>query len=287
MSEHHHDHHAHPDLRELLDLDAEVFAPALSQVYADIEQAADAPIASIVDIGAGTGTGTFGLLGHFTSARAIAIDASTEMLEHLEHRAAHLGLSDRVVTRQADLDAGLPRPEQTDPEQIDLVWASASLHHLADPDHALTQIAGLVRPGGLVAVAELSGLPRFVPDDAPGGTAERRAHELMTADRAVDLPTMGSDWGARLSRAGLVVEQQRPITLESARPAPDLLGRYAELCLDRIRGAVADRLGPDLPELDALLDGGAHDVRHRTDLRVTADRSLWIARRPGIRSAQI
>ena len=284
MSDHHHDRH---DLRELLDLDAEVFASALNQVYADIQQAAAAPIASIIDIGAGTGTGTFGLLRHFTSARAIAIAASAEMLAPLEHRAVPLGLSDRVTTRQADLDAGLPDLGQAELEQIDLVWASASLHHLADPDRTLTQIAGAVRPGGLVAVAELSGLPRFVPDESPGGRAELRAHELMAADRAVDLPTMGSDWGVRLSRAGLVVEQQRPIAFDSTRPASDPLGRYAELCLTRIRGAVADRLGPDLTAFDTLLDGGAHDVRRRSDLRVTADRSLWIARRPGDRPAQI
>jgi hypothetical protein len=49
----------------------------------------------------------------------------------------------------------------------------------------------------------------------------------------------------------------------------------------RVRGAVADRLDTtDRRALDAVLDGGTSDVRRRGDLRVSTERSLWIARRP-------
>jgi hypothetical protein len=58
-------------------------------------------------------------------------------------------------------------------------------------------------------------------------------------------------------------------------------GEYAAATLARVRSAVADRLGAsDRAALDALLDGGANDVRRRADLHLTTDRRLWVARRP-------
>lgn len=269
----HHDHH---DLAEMLDLDAEVFAPAMRAVYQDIDRTAGFPIRSILDLGAGTGTGTFGLLQYFTEAHAVAVDASDDMLAHLKHQAEHHGLADRVTTIRADLDEAVPAADA-----VDLAWASASLHHLADPDRTLVQIAEAIRPGGLLAVAELDGLPRFVPGETPGGAAELRAHALLAADRAQDMPAMGSDWGPRLTRAGLVVEHHRAIPVDLTPPAPAIVGRYAAATLTRIRGAVVDRLDPaDREAFDALLDDGPDDVRHRADLSVSAERQLWIARRP-------
>jgi SAM-dependent methyltransferase len=272
-----HDHsHADPqnDLTEMLDLDAEVFAPALEDVYADIATAAHEPIRTIVDLGAGTGTGTFGLLRHFEGATATAVDASPEMLTHLSRQAEHLGLGDRTTTLVADLDQGIP-----DVGPVDLVWASASLHHLADPDRTLSQLGRLVRPGGLVAVVELDGFSRFVPDGAPGAGAEARAQALIDADRAVHLPAMGSDWGSMLTTAGLTVVQHRPIIMEIAAPVPEVARRYAAATLARVVGAVGERLDPaDRNAIEALLDGGPGDVRHRADLRVSTERRLWIAR---------
>jgi SAM-dependent methyltransferase len=167
----------------------------LHAVRTDIETLADSPVRSILDLGAGTGSGSFGLLRHFTDAHVLAIDASEEMLERLRRRAEQLGLSDRVSTVCADLDKTVPGPGGAD-----LAWASASLHHLADPDRTLALLAAAIRPGGLLVVIELAGLPRFVPDHAPGGAGESRPHALLAADRAADMPTMGSDWGPRLTR---------------------------------------------------------------------------------------
>jgi SAM-dependent methyltransferase len=272
---------AHEGLAELLDLDAEVFAEPLHAVRTDIGRLADAPVRSILDLGAGTGTGAFGLLQHFPGAHAVAVDASEEMLERLSRRAEHLGLRDRVSTVCADLDDAVP-----DLEPVDLAWASASLHHLADPDRTLTQVVAGIRPGGLLAVVELAGFPRFVPEHTPGGAAEARAHTLLAADRASDMPAMGSDWGRRLTRAGLVVERDRPIVIDPTRPPAARIGDYAAASLMRLREAVADRLErTDRESLDALLDGGPGDVRHRDDLRVVTERRLWIARRSAAATA--
>ena len=278
---HHDAQGAGGDLADLLDLDAEVMSEQLHAVRTDIETLADSPVRSILDLGAGTGSGSFGLLRHFTDAHVLAIDASEEMLERLRRSAQQLGLSDRVSTVCADLDQTVPGPGGAD-----LAWASASLHHLADPDRTLAQLAAAIRPGGLLVVIELAGLPRFVPDHAPGGAVESRAHALLAADRAADMPTMGSDWGPRLTRAGLVVELDRTILVDHT-PSTPAVGAYAAATLTRIRERVADRLDPtDRGSLDALLAGGTSDVRRRTDLRVSTERRLWIARRPAASTPQ-
>jgi SAM-dependent methyltransferase len=285
----HHDAHVHAvhahdggedGLAQMLDLDAEVLAEPLRAVLADIARLVDAPVRSILDLGAGTGAGTFGLVRHFPGAHALAVDASEEMLERVRDRAERLGLGDRVSTLRADLDDAV-----LDVEPVDLAWASASLHHLADPDRTLEQLVAAIRPGGLLAVVELAGFPRFLPDDTPEGAAEARGHALLAADRGVDMPTMGSDWGVRLTRAGLVVETERTIVVDLVPPSAPVVGDYAAASLTRLRDAVADRLeATDCRALDALLEGGPSDVRRRTDLQVRTERRLWIARRPVART---
>lgn len=267
--------HQHDDLPDILDLDAEVLADMVREVHREIQELTDGPVRTILDLGAGTGVGTLGLLREFPDARATAIDTSDEMLHHLRRRAADLGLADRVRTVRADLDAGLPAVEA-----VDLAWASASLHHMADPGRVLREIAAAIRPGGLLAVLELSGFPRFVPDGAPGGDAEAQAHALLAADRAVDMPTMGDDWGPAISAAGLDVATARVLQTHLAPPVAAVARRYAHGILTRIRPVVADRMDQAARAgLDQLMDGGPHDVRHRDDLQVTTTRHLWIARR--------
>jgi hypothetical protein len=100
------------------------------------------------------------------------------------------------------------------------------------------------------------------------------------------MPTMGSDWGPRLTRAGLVVELDRTILVDLNGSTP-AVGAYAAATLTRIRERVADRLDPtDRGSLDALLAGGTSDVRRRTDLRFNTERQLWIARRPAASAPQ-
>src|ERR1039458_7185218 len=86
-SNHRADHHHGADetgesaLAELVDLDAEVLHSYLSEVTGWIcALAGDRPPLRIIDLGSGTGTGTFALLERFPAADAIALDLSAEML---------------------------------------------------------------------------------------------------------------------------------------------------------------------------------------------------------------
>ncbi|WP_428950112.1 class I SAM-dependent methyltransferase [Streptomyces sp. cg35] len=276
-----HQHGPGPDgLAEILDRDAELFASYLASVTARVAELAGDDVRHIVDLGAGSGTGTFALLKQFPDARVTAVDSSADMLEQLARAAAERDVTARVETVQADAGASLPGIDGAD-----LVWASASLHHLDDPAAALAVIHGALRPGGHVAVAELDGMPRFLPDDVvPDRTGlEDRCRTALTALHAEQVPHLGADWGTLLAAAGLGVEYEHTehLRLDASTPLPASAGLYAHRVLHRIRGAVEGRVdAADLAALDTLLDGGAQDVRHRDDLVVRSTRQLWIARRP-------
>jgi SAM-dependent methyltransferase len=279
------DHH-HPDaetdqaaMAELLDLDAEVLHSYLSEVTAWIrELAADLPLRRILDLGSGTGTGTFALLGRFEGADAIALDISAQLLHHLQGKASVLGVANRVRTIQADLDAAWPAIDT-----VDLVWASSSLHHMADPDRVLTGVFAALHAGGLLVVAEIDSFPRFLPDDLGFGRPglEARCHAAMAVRQAAEIPHLGSDWGARLSRAGFTIEAERSFAIHLTPPLPAAAGRYAEASLRRIRAGLDGLISVgDLATLDTLIDSdGPGSVRQRDDLTVRAARTVWVARR--------
>jgi SAM-dependent methyltransferase len=280
---HHHQDHAaetDADMAELLDLDAEVTHSHLADVTAWIrELAADPPPGRILDLGSGTGTGAFALLERFDQAEVIALDVSAEMLQRLSGRARVLGVADQIRTVQADLDTAWPAVDA-----VDLVWASRSLHHLADPDRVLAEVFATLRPGGLLVVAEIASFPRFLPDDLGLGRPglEARCHALLAERQAAELPHLGSDWGPRLSRAGFTIEAERPFVIDLSAPLPAATGRYAQASLRRIRSAVDGRMSADdLAVLDTLIDSdGPAGVLHRADLTVRNTRTIWAARHP-------
>jgi len=282
MPSHDHDDAGHShghddaDLAEMVDLDAEVLSSYLGEVMGLIHAAVTGPARRILDLGSGTGTGAFALLRQFGDAEVIAVDASAAMLERVRAKAAGLGRPDAIRTVQADLDTSWPPVGP-----VDLVWASASMHHMADPGRVLTDVFDAIRPGGLLAVAELSSFPRFLSGELGDGL-EARCHAILAEARAQDMPHMGDDWGTWMRAAGFVVEQDRTFTIDLTSPLPEATGRYARACLRRVRTGLADRLGDaDLATLDALLDeDGPESILRRDDLRVRTSRTLLLARRP-------
>ncbi len=132
-----------------------------------------------------------------------------------------------------------------------------ALHHVADPARTLTQILGLLRPGGALVVAETSALesfPRFLPAEvsvagaAPG--LEDRVHQLLASLLSDEVPELGADWGSRLAAAGFEVAAGQAFHVALAAPLPAQAGRYAQLTLDRLRTGLGDRLAPE--DQDAL-----------------------------------
>ncbi|MFE4756623.1 class I SAM-dependent methyltransferase [Streptomyces mirabilis] len=262
---------------EILDLDAEVLAEHLASITAWL------PIGTgprrIVDLGCGTGAGTLALLERFPEAQLTAVDLSAAHLNRLREKAVAAGAADRVRIVRADLDA-TAWPELGTPE---LVWASASMHHMPDPDRTLRQVQDLLAPGGLFAVVELAGFPRFLPEDAPEDAPglEERCHAALDHHHAEQVPHRGADWGTKLTKAGFTVEGERTVTVDIGPPRTEAAGRYALSSLRRMRGGVASALAAeDLAALDRLLDTGSpHSILRRIDLRVRTERTVWAARR--------
>ncbi|HEX5407029.1 MAG TPA: methyltransferase domain-containing protein [Pseudonocardiaceae bacterium] len=277
---HHHQHHSAgepdwADMIELLDLDGEVLHEYLADATGWVRQLADGqPRARIVDLGSGTGTGAIALAQRFDGADVIAVDGAAPLLARLRDKAVDLGLADRIHTVTADLDEGWPALDT-----VDVVWASNSMHHMADPDRVLADVLGTLRPGGLLVVAEMESFPRFLPDSVGDGL-EARCHAAMAETAAHELPHLGDDWGSRVAKAGFTVEAQRTFTVDLTPPLPEATGRYARESFRRLRQGMADQLSAaDQTRLDALIDG-PDGVVGRDDLGVRTARTLWVARRP-------
>ncbi|GAA2900583.1 hypothetical protein Acy02nite_85430 [Actinoplanes cyaneus] len=253
----------------MLDLDAEVLQDYYREVigWAGSLVPAD-PV--IVDLGAGTGTGTIALARHLPGATLTAVDVAEEMLAHLRERAAEAGVGDRVRTVRADLDGEWPPLGPAD-----LAWASASMHHLADPARTLGQVREVLRPGGVFMITELDGFPRFLTDPA-GAAAEERAAAELARMRLEGGLHMGEDWGARLTAAGFELVGERRFEIELPAPLPPKAVEYAQVTLRRSAERLTDRLpADDLKTLEAY----AESAPDRGDLTVRATRDVWIGRR--------
>ncbi|MFD0632751.1 class I SAM-dependent methyltransferase [Catenulispora yoronensis] len=233
-----------------------------------------APPTTIADVGAGTGTGTLALARRFPAAELIAIDQSPVMLERLARSAAANGVADRLRAVQADLDAAWP----TEVDTVDLAWAASSLHHLQHPDRLLASLHSAISPGGLLAVVEMDGLPRFLPEDLGIGRPglETRCREIAAELGWNSYP----NWTKHLERAGFTDVEERTFDY-AVSPAPPTARRYALRVLGGLRQHLADRLDQDdLDTFDALLapDTSA-SISRRDDLVVRGNRTVWVARR--------
>ncbi len=276
--QHQHQHDGQSDhdeagLAELLDLDAEVLGGFLEDLTGWVAQHGPDDTRTVVDIGAGTGTGTMALARRFPAAELIAIDSSAFMLERLRATAGAQGLTDRLRLVQADLDVAWPEVGE-----VDVVWAALSLHHVADPDRVLRDVHGALNPGGVLAVVEMDSQMRFLPDDLGIGRPglESRCHDVMAQAGWNSHP----DWRPHLERAGFEIAAQRSSAIDVS-PVPPSARRYAHNFLRRTRSALDGQLAADdLDTLDRLLADDPAGVLHRDDLTVRGSRTTWVGRRP-------
>jgi SAM-dependent methyltransferase len=233
----HHDHHHadgpadEPDaaaaMAELLDLDGEVLHDYLEGVIAWIAEQSDAAPRRILDLGAGTGTGTLALARQFRDAEVIALDNSVVLLSRLQGKVADLELDSRVSWLQVDLDAEWPTLAE-----VDLAWTCTSMHHLADGGRVLADVFATLRPGGLLVVLELDSPPGFLPDGVGSGL-EARCQDAVAQRNAEAMPLLGADWGPQLEQAGFEVVTTRRFDIDLKPPLPAATGRYARAYLQR------------------------------------------------------
>ena len=284
-SHHHHQAVGDADTAEvgvqadILDLDAEVLSSYLTSAIDRVHDLArQLPVRRILDIGAGTGSAAVILAQRFAGADVVAVDQSAEMLARLEAKAAGLGLAGRVLTVEANLDESWPAIDR-----VDVAWASRSMHHLAEPGRVLEEIFAAVNPGGVLAVAEMSGHVRFLPDDIGIGSPglEARCQAALQELMRVSLPHLGADWGLLIAGAGFADVAEQVFDIDLTAPLPASAGRYAREQLRRMRNHISEAISADdLAVLDGLVGDGPDSVLHRQDLAIRGRRTLWTAIRP-------
>jgi len=101
----------------------------------------------VLDYGAGTGLVTLCIQPFVGSIEAV--DLSAGMLDMLAKKIASAGIAN-VTTRQWDLEKE-PYPVA----DFDLVVSSMTLHHIRNAPVVLSRLAALLKPGGLLALADL------------------------------------------------------------------------------------------------------------------------------------
>jgi len=260
--------HSHPpggDHADLLDLDAQVLGGYLEELVGWTAGLAPAEVRTVVDVGAGTGVGAVALARRFDAAEVVALDRSELMLQRTLAAAAGAGVADRVRAEPADLDTEWP----SSVDRADVVWASSSLHEVADPERLLSDVLAALLPGGLLVVVEIDGLPRVLPDDVGAGLGERCTVALLEAGW-----NHHPDWAPLLQRAGFEqVDRRTVVSGSSADPAAT--SRFARAWLRRMRRGLDGRLpADDLALLDSIL------VDPASDFVVRGCRTAWAARRP-------
>lgn len=111
----------------------------------------------VLDIGCGPGAQTLALAGAL-DGRITAVDVYEEYLDELRQRASDAGLSERITIERGDM-MRLPFA----PRSFDLIWAEGAAYIMGF-ERAFAAWRALLRPGGYVAVSELTWL---VPEPAP------------------------------------------------------------------------------------------------------------------------
>ncbi len=110
------------------------------------ERAEVGPDSQVLDVGTGTGFIAAGLAPR--ARHVVGVDSSPAMLAVAAGNVAALGLGN-VTLVEGGVDA-LPLADGS----VDAAVANMVLHHATDPTIMLTEMARVVRPGGIVAVTD-------------------------------------------------------------------------------------------------------------------------------------
>ena len=267
------------------ELQGEVFNRFLTDTIewiATFRGAGAPPVRQVLDIGSGPGVSTCQLALSYPDAIVTAVDASPAMLRAAEARAARLGLSERVHTALAELPDGLDGFED-----IDLIWASMSLHHVGDEVRALCALRALLRPNGILAIAELVDPTRLLPDDLGFGRPGLSGRvEIAGAAWFADMrhgladSVEAGDVASKLTAAGFVVLGERIARDRLDAPLGDTERQVAQGELLRLRKQFGDRLdADDAQTLDVLCDeSDPRAAVNRADLFAESSRQIVIAR---------
>jgi ubiquinone/menaquinone biosynthesis C-methylase UbiE len=283
----HHGHHGHDDI------DWASMAGTLSawdELEADcyraiVEWLGVQPGHVVVDVGSGAGGMAAALVAAVGPTGAtIIVDGAPELLAIAKDNARRPGHqldALRVDLEQQSLSSAL------DGRQVDLVHASAVVHHLDDEVAALADFATVVRPGGRVAVVEGGLDNRYLPADCGIGEPGIEGRLSAAVDSwfwsevrpATATVRPGWGWNMLLTEAGLVDVKTRSFLLDLPPPLGEAARRV-------VRGVFERHLersdGEDRETLVRLLDDNdPRSIMRRPDVFVLGARTVHAGTVPG------
>ncbi len=165
----------------------------------------------LVDLGTGTALIPIELCARVDTARVLAIDASTEMLDLARRRVEIAGVSDRIQLAHSDVK----RLDEFREPLADTVMSNSLVHHLAEPRLALEAAKRLLRPGGRL----------FVRDLMRPATSQQ-VDQLVNAHASLESESARAMFRASL-HAALTLEEARELATElgfdatAVRPSSD------------------------------------------------------------------
>ncbi len=267
-------------MADMLELEGETHSPYVRQAFEEFGQLNPR---RVLDIGSGPGVAACRLAALFPQAEVTAVDGSPELLARAEERADRLAV--RLRTRVAEFPEGL-----ADLGPADLVWSGQVVHHVGDQQGALNRLAGLLEPGGVLAIVEGGLPPRWLPRDLGFGRPGLHARlDVAMSERfdrmRTELPgsvAVVEDWPAMLRAAGLTDARSRTFLVDHPAPLADGPRRFARQSLERQRTVLADLLdAEDLATLDRLLDpADPAGVDRRPDLFLLTAKTVHYGSRP-------
>lgn len=193
-----------------------------------------APRSVVVDVGSGPGASAV-QLARETGCRVVGIDLAVESIAEARRAAGAAGVAERVEFFEGDAEA-LPLPDAS----MDGVLSECALCTFPDKQTAATEFARVLRPGGRLAVSDMTAVQEQLPEElrspsawvaCVGGAESREALVRL------------------LGEAGLVIER--------AEQRDDLLAGLLGRIEARLRAA---SLVP-LPGLDGQIERGFELVR--------------------------
>lgn len=250
------------------------------------------PAATVVDIGSGAG-GMAAQLGLALRARGggrlVLVDAVAELLDAAtDHvRSALTGPGETVTVDSVLGDAASDQLVSQVPA-ADLVWASAVVHHLRDQQEGVNRLAGLLAPGGWLALVEDGLGSQCLPWDLGVG-APGLIDRLMAARKAwfakmrADIPgsvrlTVG--WTRSLANAGLhdvtsfsyLIDHPAPVSDEVRTTVVKWLEYMAEVSMDRLAEQDQAALTRLLDPADPAFAGARDDLFYLAAVTVNLGR---------------
>ena len=242
------------------------------------------------DIGCGGAGMTVAMAETMVCGRIVAVDDEPAILAAAERTVRDTWSDPRVdiTVTGADLGQGVDQLRSRLAGQPDLIWASAVVHHLPDQQAAITGLAGLLAPGGRLALAEGGLHSRHLPWDLGLGEPGIELRLLLAQDRwfaamraAIPGATaMPYGWTEALRRAGLQRVTTATTLLECRLPLDEHgRRRVVESLTDRVRRvADAGMLNDGAAAVwHRLLDrGDEHFLGRRDDLAAVEARSVHV-----------